>query len=123
MATLAVHDKKADDEVFLTFLPIIKNGSTDERNFVKKAVNWTLRQIGKRNANLNKAAIKTAEEIKTINSKSARWIAADALRKLTSEAVARTVNKFSLDSLLSQIDENNVHSEIKTSSAQGNEAW
>jgi 3-methyladenine DNA glycosylase AlkD len=89
MAALAVHDKKAGDEVFLAFLPIIKSGVTDERNFVKKAVNWALRQIGKRNANLNQAAIKTAEEIRQINSKSARWIAVDALRELTSEKVRR----------------------------------
>ena len=85
MAALAVHDKKAKDEKFMEFLPLIKKESTDERNFVKKAVNWALRQIGKRNSNLNRAAIRTAEEIKGINAKSARWIAADALRELTSE--------------------------------------
>jgi len=82
MAALAVHDKKASDEVFLTFLPIINDGATDERNFVKKAVNWALRQIGKRKAKLNRTAIKAAEEIRKINSKSARWIASDALRDL-----------------------------------------
>ena len=87
MATLAVHDKKATDQDFLKFLPRVKRESTDERNFVKKAVNWALRQIGKRNPNLNRAAIRTAEEIKEINAKSARWIAADALRELTSEKV------------------------------------
>ena len=84
MATLAVHDKKASDDVFLAFLPVIKREATDERNFVKKAVNWALRQIGKRNTNLRHAAISTAEEIKLINAKSARWIAADALRELQS---------------------------------------
>jgi 3-methyladenine DNA glycosylase AlkD len=89
MAALAVHDKKAGDEVFLASLPVIKAGSTDDRNFVKKAVNWALRQIGKRNANLNQAAIKTSEEIRRINSKSARWIAVDALRELTSEKVRK----------------------------------
>lgn len=83
MATLAVHDKNSPDEKFLKFLPIIKRESIDERNFVKKAVNWALRQIGKRNADLNKTAIKTAQEIQRINSKSARWIAADALKELT----------------------------------------
>lgn len=93
MAVLAVHDKKAGDEVFLAFLPIIKAGATDERNFVKKAVNWALRQIGKRNANLNKVAIKVAEEIHSIDSKSARWIASDALRELTCEAVVRKIMK------------------------------
>jgi len=87
MAALAVHDKAAADSAFITFLPIIKRESTDERNFVKKAVNWALRQIGKRNRNLNRQAIKTAREIQTLDSKSARWIAADALRELTNEKV------------------------------------
>lgn len=93
MAALAVHDKRADDKAFIAFLPIIKDGATDDRNFVKKAVNWALRQIGKRNTKLNRAAIKAAEEIHKINSKSARWIATDALRELTSEAVARKMMK------------------------------
>jgi 3-methyladenine DNA glycosylase AlkD len=87
MATLAVHDKKADDESFTAFLPVIKREATDERNFVKKAVNWALRQIGKRNLSLNEATIQTAREIQQIESKSARWIAADALRELTSDKV------------------------------------
>jgi len=89
MAVLAVHDKAAGDAKFLKFLPAIKRQSRDERNFVKKAVNWALRQIGKRNLQLNQAAIATAEEIRTIDSRSARWIATDALRELRSEAVAR----------------------------------
>ncbi|MFC1916229.1 DNA alkylation repair protein [Chloroflexota bacterium] len=93
MATLAVHDKKTADEEFLKFLPLIRDESTDNRNFVKKAVNWALRQIGKRNLNLNKIATKTAEEIKQIDSKSARWIAADAIRELTSEAVQKRLVK------------------------------
>lgn len=87
MARLAVSDKKADDKQFEPFLPIIKRESTDNRNFVKKAVNWALRQIGKRNLNLNGKAIETAEEIQEIDSKSARWIAADAIRELSSQAV------------------------------------
>ena len=87
MARLAVSDKKADDKQFELFLPIIKRGSTDNRNFVKKAVNWALRQIGKRNLNLNRKAVETAKEIQEIDSKSARWIAADAIRELTSQAV------------------------------------
>lgn len=82
MAWLAVHDKKESDEIFIKFLSIIKKYSTDDRNFVKKAVNWSLRQIGKRNENLNKKAIETAEEIKKIDSKTARWIANDAIREL-----------------------------------------
>ena len=89
MACLAVHDKKASDETMSEFLPIIKREAIDERNFVKKAVNWALRQIGKRNLNLNEMAIKTAGEIKQIDSKSARWIAGDAIRELTGEKVQR----------------------------------
>jgi 3-methyladenine DNA glycosylase AlkD len=82
IATLAVHDKKADDRVFLALLPVIEREATDERNFVKKAVNWALRQIGKRNAVLCKAAIKSAERLKKSESSSARWIGSDALREL-----------------------------------------
>ena len=89
MAALAVHDKAASDDAFIKFLPIIKRESTDERNFVKKAVNWALRQIGKRNRNLNRHAIEMAREIQKLNAKSARWIAADALRELTNEKVQR----------------------------------
>ena len=89
MAVLAVHDKNAKDEEFMKFLPVIKIKSIDERNFVKKAVNWALRQIGKRNSKLNRAAVKAAEEIEKINSKSAKWIASDALRELTSHAVRK----------------------------------
>jgi 3-methyladenine DNA glycosylase AlkD len=87
MAALAVHDKAANDDAFIKFLPIIKRESIDERNFVKKAVNWALRQIGKRNRNLNRQAIETAREIQKLDSKPARWIAADALRELTNEKV------------------------------------
>ncbi len=89
MATLAVHDKEADNQKFMRFLPIIKREATDERNFVKKAVNWALRQIGKRNSALNKIAIQKAKEIQKIDSKSARWIASDALRELTGEAIQK----------------------------------
>ncbi len=89
MASLAVHDKKAKDEVFLKFLPIIKRESIDERNFVRKAVNWALRQIGKRNKTLNKLAIQTSKEILKIDSKAARWIASDAIRELTSKSIQK----------------------------------
>lgn len=82
MAAIAVHDKKAPDKNLLQFLPLIENGADDERNFVKKAVNWALRQIGKRSLFLHGHALKTAERIAQQNSKSARWIAADALREL-----------------------------------------
>ncbi len=92
MATLAVGDKKSVDAVFLAYLPIIKKYSTDERNFVKKAVNWALRQIGKRNLKLNTAAIKTAKEIRKSDSPAAKWIAADALRELQSPAVQKRLH-------------------------------
>lgn len=91
MAGLAVGDKGAPDEVFLRFLPVIKQEASDGRNFVKKAVNWALRQIGKRNARLNRAAIRTAQQIHKLGSPSARWIASDALRELRSPAVRKTL--------------------------------
>jgi 3-methyladenine DNA glycosylase AlkD len=87
MAALAVHDKKTPDERFESFLPLIVEHSTDDRNFVRKAVNWALRQIGKRSRRLNALALQTAREIKQIDSKAAHWIAADALRELTSDKV------------------------------------
>ena len=87
MASLAVHDRDADDAAFESFLPAIVEASTDERNAVKKAVNWALRQIGKRNRHLNARAIRTAEEIGSMDSRAARWISADALRELRSDAV------------------------------------
>jgi len=89
IAEMAVHDKKASDKTFLDFLPPIVREASDERNFVKKAVNWALRQIGKRNVTLNVAAIKTCAAIKDSDSRSARWIAADALRELTGAAVKK----------------------------------
>ncbi len=89
MACLAVHDKKAADDIFLEFLTIIKRESADHRNFVKKAVNWALRQIGKRSLGLNEAAIATANEIREMDSPAAKWIAADAIRELTSDAVQK----------------------------------
>ena len=87
MATLAVHDKKESDHVFQEFLPLIEREAIDERNFVKKAVNWALRQIGKRNRRLNAFAVEAAEQIEKMESKSARWIAKDTLRELKGEAV------------------------------------
>jgi 3-methyladenine DNA glycosylase AlkD len=90
MACLAWKDKKADDKKLEQFFfPYIKKYSTDERNFVKRALNWALRQIGKRNLNLNKKAIEIAKEIQKIDSKSAKWIANDAIRELTSETVQK----------------------------------
>jgi 3-methyladenine DNA glycosylase AlkD len=89
MAALSVHDREAPDRAFTRFFPIIKREATDDRNFVKKAVNWALRQIGKRDIALNKSAVKLAREIQKIDSKSARWIAADALRELESDKVRK----------------------------------
>ena len=89
IATLAVHDKKTPDEAFERFFPIIEAGSLDGRNFVKKAVNWALRQTGKRNLRLNQRAVETAGRIQALGSPSAGWVASDALRELTSEAVQR----------------------------------
>jgi 3-methyladenine DNA glycosylase AlkD len=82
MAGLAVKAKAATDEQFEAFFPLITEAATDDRNMVKKAVNWALRQIGKRNPHLRKVAIAKAEEIRKIDSRAARWIAADALREL-----------------------------------------
>ena len=82
MACLAWHDKNAADKKFLKFLPLIKNASKDKRNFVKKAVNWALRQIGKRNQNLKKTVILLAREIQKMDNKTANWIAKDALKEL-----------------------------------------
>lgn len=100
-AALAVHDKPAADERFLDILAIVRREAGDERNFVKKAVNWALRNIGKRNALLWAAAVETAETIladadtraaadrKDPAARSARWVARDALRELRSEKVLR----------------------------------
>jgi len=82
IAEMAWHDKLAPDNTFKKLFPYIVKQSTDERNYVRKAVNWALRNIGKRNKNLNKEAIKVAKQIKKIDPKAARWIAADAIREL-----------------------------------------
>jgi 3-methyladenine DNA glycosylase AlkD len=92
MARLAWSDKSAGDERIAEFLPVIKREATDSRNFVKKAVDWALRQIGKRNLALNELAIRTATEIGAIDSKAARWISTDALKELESEAVQRRLS-------------------------------
>ena len=82
LAAIAMHDKKADDQIFLEALPLIEKYAFDDRNFVRKGVNWALRGIGKRNPALGAAAIACAERIKAQNTRAARWIAADALREL-----------------------------------------
>lgn len=92
-AWLAVHDKEESDEKIAEFLPLLEKHAGDERNFIKKAVNWSLRQIGKRSLFLNDLAIETAEKIKARNTKPARWIAADALRELKSEKVQIKINR------------------------------
>ncbi|MCE7741189.1 MAG: DNA alkylation repair protein [Candidatus Heimdallarchaeota archaeon] len=93
MARLAVSDKKAQDEQFQEFFPHILRGAKDDRNFVKKAVNWAIRQIGKRNLSLNKHTIQLSKEIQSIDSKSAKWIANDALRELLSDPVQKRLSK------------------------------
>ncbi|MBN8487683.1 MAG: DNA alkylation repair protein, partial [Burkholderiales bacterium] len=82
LAALAVHDKRAPDERFLEVLPLIEAHADDERNFVKKAVNWALRQIGKRNSLLLVPALHCAERLKQRPERSARWIGSDAWREL-----------------------------------------
>lgn len=82
MAGMAVHRKELPDAVFREFLPDIAREATDDRNFVRKAVNWALRGIGKRNPALRKAAVAEAKKIQRIDSPAARWIASDALREL-----------------------------------------
>jgi 3-methyladenine DNA glycosylase AlkD len=93
MAYLSYLDKESPDTRFERLLPIIERQSDDDRNFVRKAVNWALRQIGKRNLRLNKAAILAAERIRARGTRAARWIAADALRELKSPAVQKRLRK------------------------------
>ena len=92
-AFLAVHDKLAEDKRYKKFLRAIEREAWDGRNFVRKAVNWALRNIGKRNLRLNRAAIASAERIRRQNTRAARWIAADALRELRSEAVQKRLRR------------------------------
>lgn len=95
MAELAVHDKEASDESFLQFFDAIERGSGDGRNFVKKAVSWALRQIGKRNRRLNREAIRLAKRISKIEKESARWVSSDVTRELESAAVQRKLSNSS----------------------------
>ena len=87
MAEAALHLKTLSDHEFIPMLKAIHRESADERDFVRKAVNWALRQIGKRNLRLNKLAIETARGIEALGSSSARWVARDALRELRSSKV------------------------------------
>lgn len=93
IAYLAVHDKTAVDEQFSPYLQAIERESWDDRNFVRKAVNWALRNIGKRNRRLNRDAIDCAERIRAAGTRAGRWIAADALRELQSEVVQARLNR------------------------------
>jgi len=93
IACLAWYDTQSPDKDFIQLLPIIKRGATDERNFVKKAVSWALRNIGKRNATLNNSALNTAREIHKMDSKVARWIASDVIRDLEGEPVQRRLKR------------------------------
>ena len=89
IAVLAVHDKKAPDTDFEQFFPIIIRESNDNRIYIKKAVNWALRQVGKRNINLNRKSVEVAEDIIKIGSKSAKWIAIGAIRELKSDKIQK----------------------------------
>src|SRR5262245_42947183 len=89
LASLALHDKRAEDEPFAQCLPLIESAAGDERNFVKKAVSWALRGIGKRNVELNAAAVTLAQRLATSAEAAARWVGKDALRDLASPATAR----------------------------------
>jgi 3-methyladenine DNA glycosylase AlkD len=93
LACLAWHDKQASDESFIEMFAVIQRGATDGRNYVKKAVSWALRNIGKRNLNLNAAALETAREIQIMDSKPARWVAAQVIKELESEAVQKRLRK------------------------------
>lgn len=93
MARMAVADKRAEYSVFEDFFPLIERESGDARNFVKKAVNWALRQIGKRNLQLNKKAIEVSQRLTGSDVASARWIGTDAFKELTSEAVQKRLHK------------------------------
>jgi 3-methyladenine DNA glycosylase AlkD len=89
IACIAWHNKELPDKELMKFLKIIKKGAKDERNYVKKAVSWALRNIGKKNKNLNKEVIKFAKELEKSNLKSAKWIARDTLRDIQREKVTK----------------------------------
>jgi len=89
LASLAVHDKAAPDDRFLRLLPLIEATARDERNFVRKSVNWALRQIGKRNLALNAATVAVARRLAVAPDASSRWVGKDALRELTGDSVLK----------------------------------
>jgi 3-methyladenine DNA glycosylase AlkD len=89
LASLALHDKRAADEPFLERLPLIQGAADDERNFVKKGVNWALRGIGKRNIALRAAATELAQRLAASSSAAARWVGKDALREFAKRGSRR----------------------------------
>ncbi len=93
LACLAWHDKAAIDRQFTSLFPVILHGAEDERSSIKKAVSWALRNIGKRNQNLNKEALALAQEMARINTKPARWVANDVIRELQSQTVQNRLKK------------------------------
>ncbi|HWP08294.1 MAG TPA: DNA alkylation repair protein [Polyangiaceae bacterium] len=93
IASLTVHDKEAPDSAYLKALPLIEKAASDPRNFVKKAVNWALRSVGKRNAALHAASVAVARRLASSDDAAARWVGKDALRELTGAGVARRLAK------------------------------
>ena len=91
LASLALHDKRAADELFVRCLPLVERAATDERNFVKKGVSWALRLIGRRNLALNTAAVDVAKRLSGAPDAAARWVGRDAFKELTSPMVVRTL--------------------------------
>ena len=93
IAEMAVHHKETEDKEFQKFFSLLKKYSIDERNFVKKGVNWALRQVGKRNISLHKKVIALSKEIQNIPSSSARWISNDALKELTNPKTVALIKR------------------------------
>lgn len=93
VAVLAVHDKKSSDELFISYLDLIRRYADDNRNFVKKAVNWALRQIGKRSLSLHAPAVEVARQLAERADVAARWVGKDALRELTAEKTVAFIEK------------------------------
>lgn len=89
IASLALHDKAAEDAAFLRVLPLVEEAASDERNFVKKGVNWALRAIGHRNAHLHRAATAAATRLADSPDSTARWVGNDALRDLAKYAARK----------------------------------
>lgn len=93
MACLAAHDKHAADAAFMKFFPMIEQGASDERNFVKKGVSWALRHLGHRNRRLHAAAVKTATKLSKSTDPTERWVGKDALRDITRPIVLKKISK------------------------------